>query len=179
MFELETARLYLVRTPLRVVETRLEQENFDSELVIGGQAQQVHFPDEWPADALGFFPGLAVQLRHHSDAESWSGILILIEKAGMVAVGNMGTKGPPDATGTVDIGYGMNPSHEGRGYMTEAVMGFVSWMLARPEVRRVTADCLDTNIGSVRVLEKSGFTRLDERFDADEGGMLIFWERLA
>ena len=179
MFELETARLYLVETPLRVVETRLEQESFDSELVIGGRAQQVHFPDEWPADALGFFPGLAVQLRQHLDAESWGGIFILIEKAGMVAVGNMGTKGPPDIAGTVDIGYGMNPSYEGRGYMTEAIQGFAAWLLARPEVVRVIADCLSTNIGSVRVLEKAGFLRLHEHYGADEGGVLIFWEQVA
>ena len=137
-----------------------------SELVIGRQAQQVHFPDEWPADALGFFPGLAEHLRRHPDAESWGAILILIEKAGMVAVGNMGTKGPPDSVGTVDIGYGMNLLYEGRGYMTEAVQG-VAWLLARPEVMRVTADCLSINIGSVRVLEKAGFVRLHEHDDAD------------
>jgi [ribosomal protein S5]-alanine N-acetyltransferase len=179
MFELETSRLYLVETPLRVVETRLQQDEFDAKLLVGGQVQQVHFPAEWPADALGFFPGLAVQLRQYPDAESWGGVLILIENAEMVAVGNMGTKGPPDSTGTVDIGYGMNPSYEGRGYMTEAVQGFAAWLLARPEVVRVTADCLKSNTASVRVLEKAGFVQLSERFDAEEGGILVFWERTA
>jgi [ribosomal protein S5]-alanine N-acetyltransferase len=177
MFELETQRLYLVETPLHVIEARLERDDFQAEVQIAGQAHSVHFVPEWPADALGFFPGLAERLRLHPDAEPLSGILILIEKAGMVAVGNMGTKGPPDEGGTVDIGYGMNPSSEGRGYMTEAVRGFADWLLARPEVRRVTADCLDTNIGSRRVLEKAGFTRLGERYDEGEGGTLISWER--
>ncbi len=96
----------------------------------------------------------------------------------MVAMGQMGTKGPPDETGTVDIGYGMNPAYEGRGYMTEAVQGFAGWLLAQPDVKRVTADCLSTNTASVRVLEKAGFVRLGERYDADEGGVLILWERL-
>lgn len=175
MFELETPRLYLIETPLHVVERRLEQDEFGAELPIGGHDRSVHFPPEWPADALGFFPGLAERLRREPDADSWIGILILIEKAGMVAVGNMGTKGPPDATGTVDIGYGMNPSYEGRGYMTEAVQGFAAWLLARPDVVRVTADCLKTNAASVRVLEKAGFARLSERDDGE--GVLIFWER--
>lgn len=179
MFELETSRLYLVNTPLHVVEMRLKQDEFDAELLVGGQEQQVHFPAEWPADALGFFPGLAIQLRQHPEAESWGGVLILIEQGGMVAVGNMGTKGPPDSAGTVDIGYGMNPSYGGRGYMTEAVQGFAAWLLARPEVVRVTADCLKTNRASVRVLEKAGFVRLSERYNAEEGGILVFWERTA
>ena len=176
MLELETTRLYLVETPLHVVETRLEQDGFGAELLIGGQARRVQFPLEWPGDAFGLFPSLAERLRRHPEAEPWGGILSLIEKAGMIAVGNMGTKGPPDTTGTVDIGYGMNPSYEGRGYMTEAVQGLTAWLLAQPGVVRVTADCLKTNTGSVRVLEKSGFVRVRERYDADEGGVLIFWE---
>jgi [ribosomal protein S5]-alanine N-acetyltransferase len=177
MFELETSRLYLVETSLRVVETRLQQDDFDAGLYFGGQARQVHFPAEWPGEPLGFFPGLAEHLRRHPDTESWGGTLI--EKASLTAVGQMGTKGPPDDAGTVDIGYGMNPSYEGRGYMTEAVQGFAAWLLARPEVVRVTADCLKTNTASVRVLEKAGFVQLSERFDAEEGGILVFWERTA
>ena len=177
MFKLETPRLYLVETPLHVVETRLKEEYFDSDLQIAGQIRRVHFVADWPGDALGFFPNLADRLRESSDAQFWNGILTLIDKIRMVAVGNMGTKGPPDATGTVDIGYGVNASEEGRGYMTEAVQRFTDSLLARLDVQRVTADCLATNIGSRRVLEKAGFTRLGERYDADEGGTLIFWER--
>lgn len=177
MFELETLRLSLVETPLHVVETRLKEEHFDSDLLLGGRARRVHFPAEWPGDALGFFPHLADRLRESSDAQFWNGILILIDKTRMVAVGNMGTKGPPDATGTVDIGYGVNTSEEGRGYMTEAVQSFTESLLARSDVVRVTADCLDSNIGSRRVLEKAGFTRTGERYDAEEGGTLMFWEQ--
>ena len=58
MLELETTRLYLVETPLHVVETRLEQGGFGAELLIGGQAQRVQFPLEWPGDAFGLFPSL-------------------------------------------------------------------------------------------------------------------------
>lgn len=177
MFELETARLYVVQTPLHVVEMRLERDEFDAAFYFAGQARQVHFPPEWPGDALGFFPGLAEQLRLHPDGESWGGTLI--EKASLTAVGQMGTKGPPDAAGTVDLGYGMNPSYQGRGYMTEAVQSLTAWLLAQPGVRRVTADCLETNAASVRVLEKAGFVQLGERHDPDEGGTLVFWERTA
>lgn len=175
MFELETDRLYLQETPLHVIEARLKQDEFDVELRIGGQARQVHFPAEWPGDALDHFPGMAQHLRHAPGAESWGGTLI--EKEGLIAVGQLGTKGPPDSAGAVDIGYGLNASFEGRGYMTEAVQGFAGWLLAQQGVRRVTADCLESNVGSVRVLEKAGFVRLSERYDVDEGGLLVFWER--
>lgn len=176
MFELETPRLHLIQTPLHIIETRLKMDTFDAELVLDGQPTRVHFPPEWPGVPLGFFPAMARALRAAPDTEEWGGILI--EKAGRVAVGGLGTKGPPDAAGRVDIGYGLSPHFEGRGYMTEAVGALVAWLLARPEVRRVTADCLTTNTGSVRVLEKNGFQRTGERDDAEEGGVLIFWERL-
>ena len=176
MFELETARLCLVETPLHVVEKRIEQETFDAEINIGSQMRAIHFPPEWPGVRLGFFPQMADHLRRHPDAETWDGTLI--EKAGWVAVGQMGCKGPPDGAGTVEIGYGLTPSYQGRGYMTEAVQTFAAWLLAQPGVRRVTAECLTTNTGSVRVLEKSGFARVGERHDAEEGGWLVLWQLL-
>ena len=92
-------------------------------------------------------------------------------------VGGIGCKALPDASGTVEIGYGINPSAQGRGLATEAARALTDWALTQPGVRRVTAECLETNLGSVRVLEKAGFTRVGERHDEEEGGLLILWER--
>ena len=94
---------------------------------------------------------------------------MVIDRAASVAVGAMGCKGFPDATGTVEIGYGINESCWGRGYATETVSGFVTWLLARGDVSRVTAECLPDGFASGRVLEKCGFIRTGLREGADDG----------
>ncbi len=58
------------------------------------------------------------------------------------------------------IGYGLNPEVWGQGHATEAVAVLVTALLARPEVRRVTAQTATTNPASARVLEKLGFERV-------------------
>jgi len=59
----------------------------------------------------------------------------------------------------VDIGYVLSRRHWGCGYMTEAVTGLTEWALAQPSIYRVWAVCDVENLGSARVLEKSGFER--------------------
>jgi RimJ/RimL family protein N-acetyltransferase len=43
--------------------------------------------------------------------------------------------------------------------MTEALTGIASWALRQPSVFRIGAVCDVENIGSARVLKKSGFVR--------------------
>lgn len=61
----------------------------------------------------------------------------------------------------------------GRGYTTEMARALVGWVLEQPDVRRVTAECLEDNPGSIRVLEKTGFERVGRR--TDEEGPLLLW----
>lgn len=175
MFQLDTARLVLVGTPLHVIEARLERDTFGVPVEVGPETWDVTFPAEWPGDALVIFPMLVAQLRSAPETVPWNSTLI--ERATRTAIGQMGFKGLPDLSGTVELGYGVNPSAWGRGFATEAARALTEWALAQPDVRRVTAECLDTNAGSVRVLEKAGFTRTGERYDEEEGGRLILWER--
>lgn len=175
MFHLETARLVLVATPLPVIETRLERDTSTLPVEVGPETWDVTFPAEWPGDALVIFPMLAEQLRDAPETVPWGGMLI--EKATRTAIGQMGFKSLPDLSGTIELGYGVNPSAWGRGFATEAARALSAWALARQGVRRVTAECLNTNVGSVRVLDKAGFTRTGERYDEEEGGLLILWER--
>lgn len=101
----------------------------------------------------------------------------IIDRAEQVAVGQMGFKGLPDASGMVEIGYGVNPSYPGKGCATEVAAALSDWALEQHGVTRVTAECLDDNSASIRVLEKVGFRRVGTCINAEEGGTLIVWER--
>ena len=73
-----------------------------------------------------------------------------------VVVGDCGTTGPPE-DGSVEIGYGLAAPCRGRGIGTELVRQLAELLLARPDVRRLTAEVLLDNVPSHRVLEKNGF----------------------
>ncbi len=73
-----------------------------------------------------------------------------------MVVGMLGFKGAPGADGEVEIGYGVCPEHEGRGYTTEAVRALLSWAFSQPGCNTVMAETLKDNLASMRVLQKAG-----------------------
>ncbi len=58
-----------------------------------------------------------------------------------------------------EIHYGISPSFEGQGLITEAGHAVVSWLLCQSNLQRVWAICDLSNQGSINVLEKLGFNR--------------------
>lgn len=64
------------------------------------------------------------------------------------------------AESTVEIGYGIIPSAQGKGYATEAVQRLVEWALSNRNVTMIVAECLDDNVPSIRVLEKLQMKRI-------------------
>lgn len=170
---LETPRLLVVSTPLDIVRTRLERADFFAKVSLENETKTVRFPAEWPGDALVIFPRLAAQLEANPEQELWDGILI--EKATGTAVGQLGCKGLPDGNGVVEIGYSLSPASRGRGYATESVGALTAWLLSQPAVSQVTAECLETNRASVRVLEGTGFKLVGKK--AGDEGALFLWAR--
>jgi [ribosomal protein S5]-alanine N-acetyltransferase len=174
IFQLETQRLILVQTPVHVLRQRLQQETFQADVPLQQGMLSVHFPPEWPGDALAMFPQMLAYFSSRPEERAWGGTLI--ERTEQVAIGQMGFKGPPNSRGIIEIGYGINPGYWQRGYATEMVRALVDWALVQPSVRCVTAECRVDNIGSIRVLGKSEFQRVGRRFDIEEGD-LILWQR--
>lgn len=168
MFRLETLRLLLVQTPLEVIQQRLQTDRFSAKL----DGQEIYFPPEWPGDALPMFAPWAEHLLQHPQSEDWGGILV--EKASLTAVGQMGCKGLPDEHGMVEIGYGINPSFWGRGYATEAAQALVEWLKNQQSVKYIKAETLPDNVASRRVLEKTGFSQISTRHDAEDGDLIVW-----
>jgi len=73
------------------------------------------------------------------------------EPVGMLEIHNKGFK--------VEIGYALARPHWGKGYMTEALRTVIEWVFTQPEIFRVQSFCDVENIGSARVMEKSGMNR--------------------
>ncbi|WP_354637382.1 GNAT family N-acetyltransferase [Kitasatospora camelliae] len=77
-----------------------------------------------------------------------------------LVIGGIGFFGPPDETGTVELGYGVAPEVEGCGYATEALRALLHRGFAGGGVRRARADTAHDNPASQRVLEKAGLRRV-------------------
>lgn len=71
--------------------------------------------------------------------------------------------------GVTEVGYGMNPSYQGHGYMTEALGAFLGFG-KELGVRTVRADTKPDNIKSQNVLKRCGF-----RFLREDGN--LWWEK--
>ncbi len=82
---------------------------------------------------------------------------LVVERQTALVIGGAGFFGPP-SQGMVEIGYGVVKSHRGRGYATEVVLALCEYAMSQTAVNRIIATADVANPGSVRVLQKSGFT---------------------
>lgn len=177
-----TARTVVVPTPTEAIEQRLRYDDFYLDVDLGAAADagtgeriaSVRFPPGWPGEAIDGFEAWAAR-RRAGEREGWSATVV--DRAALEAVGQVGCVAPPDGDGVVEIRYATNADQRDRGVATEAGGAFVAWLLARPEVRAVVAECRVDNAASVRVIEKLGFALVDER--EDENGRVLRWEKRA
>lgn len=91
----------------------------------------------------------------HPESRIWYAMWMIRTKDG-TPVGDLCFKGLGE-DGTVEVGYGMLPLFEGKGYCTEAVTAATRWAAAQPGVKRVEAETEPNNAASQRVLAKAGY----------------------
>lgn len=160
---IETERLLLVPFSLQMVEAALDK---DSEV---WHTLSVQPHDDWPGeDIKEVLPLFARALEKDPTRAGWG--RLVIHDANRMIIGDIGFQEPPDDKGIIEMGYSIVPAYRKRGYATEAGRAIIAWAFNRPDVKRVTANCLQDNHASIRVLEKLGMKRL-----AVEDGMLK-WE---
>ena len=80
---------------------------------------------------------------------------LIVQKESDRIIGSIDYKYVP-RDGLTEVGYGLNPLYEGRGFMTEALSAFLDFG-GSLGIRTVRADTRPDNIASQRVLEKCGF----------------------
>ena len=124
------------------------------------RALDAALPADWPpefydADSLTY---TLDRLVADSEYEGWSTYFFL-RRDDRVLIGNGGYYAPPSEDGTVEVGYSVVPSMQGRGYATEATRGLVDRAFADRRVERIVAHTLPDRTPSIRVVEKVGFER--------------------
>ena len=87
---------------------------------------------------------------------------IVIEKSEKAIIGGICFHGEPDEKGEVEIGYGTDSGYRNKGYMTEIISGMIQWTRDNKKVKSITAETDNTNISSIKVLEKNAFKLIQE-----------------
>ncbi|MDX1443646.1 MAG: GNAT family protein [Gammaproteobacteria bacterium] len=100
------------------------------------------------------------------DAEWWTHLFI-DENNRLIGLG--GYAGNPNDAGVIEIGYGVAPKVRGQGYATNSVKLLVSKAFSNPAVKEIIAHTLAEEDPSTRVLEKNGFTKVEDLEDPQEG----------
>ena len=147
---LRTERLTLVALTPELARAALEDRL--------GRMLGARVPDTWPgADFARMLPHIARGIEVSSRAEPTR---LIVHAADESLIGETGFHGPPDGSGTVEVGYSIVPAYRGRGFAYEATRALIRHSLARSDIRRVIAECLDDNAASLRVIEKLGMRRV-------------------
>jgi [ribosomal protein S5]-alanine N-acetyltransferase len=115
-------------------------------------------------------------LHASTSADPWIHGFSMVQQDTDGVVGMCGFKGPPSSDGVVEIAYGVNPDHQGKGYATEAARALTDFAFSSGKVRLVRAHTLPEPNASTRVLTKCGFRRIGEVIDPEDG-LVWRWEK--
>lgn len=145
--------------------------------------KHIKFPDEL-AKELGFKPSKALIDKETQEAiindllpnivdlnkdSLFYTMWIIIEKKEKAIIGGICFHGQADEREEVEIGYGIDDEYMNKGYMTETIQSLLTWLEKRKDVSIVKAETEQTNISSIRVLEKTGFKQFNR-----VGDLIVF-----
>lgn len=65
----------------------------------------------------------------------------------------------PMNDGNCEVGYHIAKAYTGNGYATEAVKAFLPEIMKKLDIKEILGICVADNIASIKVLEKTGFTK--------------------
>jgi [ribosomal protein S5]-alanine N-acetyltransferase len=128
-----------------------------------------------PTDKAQLSADWLALLHASAPVDLWVHGFSMVLRGTGIGVGSCGFKGPP-AEDAVEIAYGVDPDHQGRGYASEAAAALVRFAFTHGQVRVVRAHTLPETNASTRVLTKCGFRYIGEVVDPEDG-LVWRWER--
>ena len=139
LIPLSASQLQLWLNDLRALESQLNC-NYKGEPVIGPFAS--------------FIENIASKVENDCTNYLYHTLWFIVCRTNKTIMGEIAFYGVPNENHEVEIGYGLNPIFQGKGYMTEAVKTLCSWALKQSIVECVIAKT-DANEKSENTLERA------------------------
>jgi ribosomal-protein-alanine N-acetyltransferase len=171
MAVLVTPRLLLEPITLPLVEACFEGDRDKLEAVA-----RARIPAAWPGRALveRAFCASLDRIRADPKTRLWGDRLMIAREGERLVVGSVVFHGKPHEDGIAEVGYGVEESWQNKGLATEATRACVEWALGEEGVRLIRATTPPWHTASIRVLEKSGLTRVGSELHDALGEVLVF-----
>jgi ribosomal-protein-alanine N-acetyltransferase len=129
-----------------------------------------------PEDRAQVSPDWVARIETASTANPWLHGFAVTLRDGDKAIGSAGFKAAPTEDGMVEIAYGIDPEHRGKGFATETAEALTLYAFQSGLVRLVRAHTLPEPNASTRVLTKCGFEKIGEVIDPEDG-LVWRWEK--
>jgi ribosomal-protein-alanine N-acetyltransferase len=157
--------LRLVALPMPVLRALLAGDVSTAERLVG-----LPIPAEL-AGHLDIWRYMITLLTERPDNAGWTMNALVMDDR---IVGNAGFKGAPDASGEVELGYGILTDQRRRGHAVGAVGLLLDRAAREPSVSSVVATIAPDNAASVAVITRAGFEPAGDRMHPRWGRQLVF-----
>lgn len=112
------------------------------------------------AEAQGVIEFLSAQYANPPQPRTAPYVLGIELKKSNELIGHVGLSPVGD---DIEIGYAIEDKHQGKGYATEAISAISNWAINQIGIPCVLGIVASDNASSCRVLEKSGYTFIEEK----------------
>lgn len=102
------------------------------------------------------------------------GLILAILKSTKEIVGSAGFHDFPDKNGIIEIGFGIVPQMQNKGYGLELLIGMWKMICKRNDVKILRYSVSPENKPSVHIINKLGFKKIGEQIDPEDGLELIY-----
>ena len=155
---LETKRLIIKPLDHSQLLKFLENNNsLEKELSLNRVTKSIS-PELKDALENTLIPNVADKSKNYLFSTLW----VMIDKIDMVMVGSLCFCGEPNQKKEIEVGCGTFKEFEGRGFMTEALAGLVSWASTIEEIDFIVASTNKENKASCSILKKNNFLNIAE-----------------
>ena len=101
-------------------------------------------------------------------------VRFIVLKESRIVIGSTSFHGAPDADGMSEIGLGIEPAFQGRGYAKESLQAMWRWAVSFPEVRTLRYTVSPDNLASIAVINYFGFEYKGQQMDEIDGPENIY-----
>jgi RimJ/RimL family protein N-acetyltransferase len=131
-------------------------------------------PLDWPGDAARTLRRRVRQLEANAAEQPWLLRAMVLRNPSRQLVGRIGFHAPPDARGSLEVGYGVERAYRRRGYASEATRAMLGWATAQHGIRHFVASVAPTNVASLALVRRFGFVQTGAQWDDEDGEELVF-----
>jgi [ribosomal protein S5]-alanine N-acetyltransferase len=113
------------------------------------------------------------QVKANPELNKWFVRFIVLKKTNEI-IGSTSFHGAPNEDGMIEIGLGIAENFRNQGFGTEAIEAMWKWVIDQPGVKTLRYTVSATNLPSISIIKKFGFSHMGQQIDEEDGPEEIY-----